>query len=234
MDNISLLKEKIKKLSQDYQKEKKERESAVELSDNDQTAKQQSLSEQSNKINKTQADELTNKRQQLGSVLYEWRAPLRPYKRFNFKVLRFFLAFTLLIGLLFYLFNAYSLLLTFITVIFLIFAFLITPPPAVTNRISLFGIETGDLILHWENFSFFYVEKKFDFFIINLFLYSPVATKIMLVVESEEEKNLIVDILSSVLPYKKNVNRSLFDKFLDFFEELVADNQATSKRVASS
>ncbi|GIW62739.1 MAG: hypothetical protein KatS3mg090_0565 [Patescibacteria group bacterium] len=229
MDSISLLKEKIKKLSQKQTREKESTFTAKK------TLTQSNLehSVEKNEIQKQVAEvkERVNQNRNLDSVLYEWRSPLRPYKRFNFKILRFFIAFTLLISLLLYFFNAYTLLLTFLTIVFLIFAFLITPPPTVVNRISLFGIETGDLILRWEDFSFFYVEKKLGFYIINLFLLGPIASKIMLVVESEEDKDKIVEILSIVLPYKKNIKHGFFDKLFEIFDDLIADNEATSKKV---
>src|SRR3990167_788183 len=85
-----------------------------------------------------------------------WRAPLRPFIKRSQRVMRFYLALTLLISLIIFFLGDRILLLPIWTLLFLFFVLTSTPPPEVDNKITQFSIETAGATLRWEALDYFY------------------------------------------------------------------------------
>ncbi len=167
-------------------------------------------------------------------ILLYWRAPLRPYRRFNFKIFRFFLAVAILLSLIFVFFKAYTLIIPVWTLLFLFFALTVTPPPEVENKITVFGVETAGITVHWESLSYFYFEKKFGYDILNLVSHPPFNVHISMVVPDENVKKAAVLVLSKFLFYKDKPKKTFQDKLIEFFEKIVPEEGPNPSRKAVS
>jgi|GEM_PF-2823038 len=167
-------------------------------------------------------------------ILLYWQAPLRPYRKFNFKIFRFFLALALLLSFIFIFFKAYTLIIPVWTLLFLFFALTVTPPPQVENKITVFGVETAGITAHWESLSYFYFEKKFGYDILNLVSHPPFNVHISMVVPDENVKKAAVFVLSKFLFYKEKPKKTFQDKMIEFFDKFIPDEGSSSSRKAVS
>src|SRR3989338_7402404 len=96
-------------------------------------------------------------------LVFAWQAPLRAYKKRSTGVLRFYLALGFLLSLIAILFGDIILLFPIWAIFFLFYVLTITPSPEVTNKITKFGIESGENIYRWDVLSHFYFLKKFEY-----------------------------------------------------------------------
>jgi hypothetical protein len=172
-------------------------------------------------------------------VIFSWRAPLRPYKKRSKMILRFYVALALLLSLIVFFFGDKILLLPIWTMLFLFYTLTITPPPEVENRITQFGIEAAGVTLRWEELSHFYFTKKFGFYILTIVSRPPHFYHVYVVVPNEELKNKLIDLLSQYLIFKEKPQKSLVDKVVDFFIDLMPDeeievNKSSTPQISSA
>jgi hypothetical protein len=172
-------------------------------------------------------------------VILLWKAPLRPYKKRSKMILRFYIALALLLSLIVFFFGDKILLLPIWAIIFLFYVLTITPPPEVENRITNFGIETDGVTMRWESLSHFYFTKKFGFYVLTVVSHAPYFHHTFMVVPNEELKKRIITILSEYLIYQEKPKKSFTDKLVDFFINLMPDeeekiNQPTAAPAASA
>lgn len=161
-------------------------------------------------------------------VILSWKAPLRPYKRRKDQILRFYLAVALLISLIVFFFGDKILLIPVWAVVFLFYVLTITPPPDVDNKITIFGIETAGVTLRWEGLSFFYYKKRFNFDVLTVVSHAPFYYHAYLVVPDEEIKSKLTTILSEHLIYQEKPQRNFTDKMVDWFSNLLPDDETVS------
>ena len=93
-------------------------------------------------------------------VLYTWKAPLRPYIKRSQKIIRFYIALTLLLSLIIVFFGDVILLIPLWALMFIFYVFTVTPPSEITNKITRFGVETIGTNLRWESLDHFYFTKR--------------------------------------------------------------------------
>lgn len=158
-------------------------------------------------------------------VIFAWRAPLRPYKKRQGQILRFYLALAILISLVVFFFGDKILLIPIWAIIFLFYVLTITPPPEVDNKISLFGIETAGITLRWEALSYFYFKKRFSFDVLTVVSHAPYFYHAYLVIPDEETKNKTIKLLSEHLIYQEKPQKNLTDKLVDWFSALLPDDE---------
>lgn len=158
-------------------------------------------------------------------VIFSWRAPLRPYKKRSSLVLRFYLAITVILSTIVFLFGDKILLIPIWAVLFLFYTLTITPPPVVENKITIFGVETADNTFHFENLSSFYFSKRFDFYTLTIVSRPPYFYHLYLVVPNEEIKKKLINILSQHLIYQEKPKKTLIEKIIDFFSDLLPDEK---------
>ncbi len=157
-------------------------------------------------------------------VIFSWKAPLRPYKKRSKKILRFYIALTLLVALILFFFGDKILIIPAIAVFFAFYVFTVYPPPEVENKITQFGIESAGITVRWEVLSHFYFKKKFNFYLLTLVGHPPFFYHIFLVVPNEEVKKRLIELLSLHLIYQENPQKSLTEKMVDFFINLMPED----------
>lgn len=161
-------------------------------------------------------------------IIFSWKAPLRPYRKRSKKVLRFYLALTFLISLIVFFFGDKILIIPIIAVFFAFYVLTVYPPPEVENKITRFGIESAGITIRWEVLSHFYFKKKFNFYVLTLISHPPFFYHIFLVVPNKEIKNRLINLLTPHLIYQENLKKSLTEKAVDFFVDLMPEDEEDS------
>ncbi len=165
-------------------------------------------------------------------VIYSWKAPLRPYIKRSRRVIRFYLALTLLISLIVFFFGDKILLLPLWTLLFIFYVFTVTPPTEVTHRINQFGVETTGATLRWEALDHFYFFKRFGYDVLVLVTHPPYPYYSYLVVPNNEAKNKVFPLLSEHIIYQEEPRNTFTDKIIDWFTKLIP-NEDEMKEQAS-
>jgi hypothetical protein len=158
-------------------------------------------------------------------VVFSWKAPLRPYKKQSAVILRFYLAVALLLSLIMFFFGDKILLIPIWALVFIFYVLTITPPPEVENKITTFGIEAAGVTLRWEVLSHFYFGKRFGFFTLTVVSRAPYFYHAYLVVQNEETKKKLIEILSDHLVYQEKPQKTITDKMLDWLSNLIPDEE---------
>ena len=158
-------------------------------------------------------------------AILSWKAPLRPYKKKAGRVLRFYLAITLLLSLIIYFIGDKILLIPVWAVVFLFYILTITPPPTIDNIITKFGVETGGITIRWESFSYFYLSSRFNYKMITLVGHPPYNPHVYLILPNDKEKQKkLLDIFTKKLIYKQKPHHDLVEKATSLFLSLVPDD----------
>lgn len=158
-------------------------------------------------------------------VIFKWKAPLRPYRKKNKLILRFYIALSLILSLIFFFFGDKILLIPVWALLFLFYVLTITPPPEVENKITVFGIESAGITIRWEVLSHFYFIKRFNFYVLTIVSHPPFISYIYLVVPNEEIKKKLIEILSEHLIYQEKPQRNLTDKIVDWLTRLIPEEE---------
>jgi len=158
-------------------------------------------------------------------VIYQWRAPLRPYKRRSALILRFYLTVAFLLSAIMFFFGDKILIIPIWALVFLFYVLTITPPPEVDNKITTFGIEAAEVTLRWEFLSHFYFGKRFGFYTLTVVSRAPYFYHAYLVVPSEEIKRRLIGLLSEHLIYQEKPQKTLVDRAIDWFSNLMPDEE---------
>jgi hypothetical protein len=166
-------------------------------------------------------------------VIYEWKAPLRAYKKRGKRILRFYIALALLLSVIVFFFGEHILLIPIWSLLFLFYVLTITPPPEVDNKITQFGIDTAGITLRWEVLSHFYFSKRFNFDILTVVTHGPYYFYSYLVVPNEEVKQHVKKLLSGHLMYQEKPERTFTDKMIDWLTKLIPDDEPDSVQTTS-
>jgi hypothetical protein len=164
-------------------------------------------------------------------VVYQWRAPLRPYKRRSALILRFYLTVAFLLSIIMFFFGDKILIIPIWALVFLFYVLTITPPPEVDNKITTFGIETAGVTARFETLSHFYFGKRFGFYTLTVVSQPPYFYHLYVVIPDEEVKNNLIKILSNHLIYQEKPQKTLTDRMLDFLSSLMPDDEEEERPV---
>lgn len=162
-------------------------------------------------------------------VVYSWQAPLRPYMKRSKKIMRFYLALTLLISLIVFFFGDRILLLPLWTLLFIFYVFTVTPPTEVTHRISQFGVEITGTTLRWEDLDHFYFFQRFGYDVLVLVTHPPFPYYSYLVIPNAETKNKVFSLISEHIIYQEEHRNSFTDKVIDWFTKLIPNEEGEAK-----
>lgn len=158
-------------------------------------------------------------------IIFQWKAPLRAYKKRTKNVLRFYLALALLLSLIVFFFGDKILLVPIWAMLFLFYVLTITPPPEVENKITKFGIETAGVTARWELLSDFYFSKRFGFDVLTIVSHAPYYLHLYMIVPDEETKTQVMHILAEHLIYQEKPERTITDRMIDWFSKLMPDDE---------
>ena len=148
---------------------------------------------------------------------------MRAYKKRSVGVLRFYMALATLLSLIVFFFGDRILVMPIWALMFLFYVLTITPPPDVDNKITKFGIVTGDNTYRFDFLSHFYFIKKFDYNVLVVVSHSPYFYHIYLVVKNKEMVPEIIKVLSKHLVYQENPRKTFTDKLTDILTSLMPD-----------
>lgn len=158
-------------------------------------------------------------------LIYAWKAPLRPYKKRSPIIIRFYLSVALILSVTLYFFGDRVLLLPIWALLFLFYILTITPPMEVENRITKFGIEAMSVTIRWENISYFYFSKRFNYSILTIVSHPPYNIHTYLVIPDDEIKKHVMSILSEHTIYVAQPKKGLVERIVDALSALVPDDE---------
>lgn len=158
-------------------------------------------------------------------IIFSWKAPLRAYKKRSAGVLRFYIALALLLSLIVFFVGEKVLILPIWAIMFLFYVLTITPPPEIENKITQFGIQTGDLIFRWEVLSHFYIIKKFDYHVIVIVSIAPYYYHLYLVVKDDLTLKKVTDLLSHYLIFHDKPRKTFTDRLIEWFSKLMPEEE---------
>ncbi len=158
-------------------------------------------------------------------VLFDWKAPLRPYKKRSAIIVRFYVAVALLLSAIMFFFGDKILLIPIWSLVFLFYVLTITPPPEVENKITAFGIEAAGVTLRWESLSHFYFGKRFGFNTLTVVSRAPYFYHAYMVIPKDEDKQIVLTILSAHIMYQEKPQKTLTDKLLDALSAIIPDDE---------
>ena len=164
-------------------------------------------------------------------VLYTWKAPLRPYIKRSQKIIRFYIALTLLLSLIIVFFGDVILLIPLWALMFIFYVFTVTPPSEITNKITKFGVETIGTNLRWESLDHFYFTKKFGYEILTLVTRPPYDFHTYLVIPSSQIKDIVIRRLSKHIIYQEEPTKTTIDKIIDSLSRLVPHEEGENEGV---
>jgi hypothetical protein len=158
-------------------------------------------------------------------VLYQWRAPLRAYKKRSKNVLRFYIAVALLLTILVFFLGDRVLMVPIWAVLFLFYLLTITPPPIIENKITKFGIETASITLRWDILSHFYFTKRFGFSILTIVTEAPYYMHTYLIIPDEKIKKDVTRILAEHIMFQEVPKLGLMEKMINALSYLIPDDE---------
>lgn len=158
-------------------------------------------------------------------VLYEWKAPLRAYKKQSKGVMRFYIALALLLSVLIVLIGDRILILPIWASLFIFYALTVTEPPNITHKITHFGIQTEASIYPWEDLSFFYYTKRLDYYSIAIVTTRIYPSTLYLVVTDEKQLKKVVEILAQHLVFQDRPRQTITDRILQFFSSFMPQEE---------
>ena len=164
-------------------------------------------------------------------VLYSWKAPLRPYIKRSQKIIRFYIALTLLLSLIIVFFGDIILLIPLWALMFIFYVFTVTPPSEISNKITRFGVETVGTSLRWETLDHFYFTKRFGYEILTLVTHAPYDFHTYLVIPSNDIKDAVINRLSKRIIFQDEPTKTTIDKIIDWLSRLVPHEEGENEGV---
>lgn len=156
-------------------------------------------------------------------VVYTWTAPLRAYKKKPAGVFRFYFAVAVLLSIISIFLREYLLTIPIWSTMFLIYALTITPPHDIINTITKFGLQTGSNTYRWEELSYFYFIKKFDYHLLVVFTKLTFGHPVYLVIPNEDTKHQVLHLLAEHLVYQESPQKTFADKMAEWLTSLMPE-----------
>jgi hypothetical protein len=162
-----------------------------------------------------------------------WSAPLRPFKKRSFVLIRFFFAIALILSAIVFFVGDLITILPIWAILFLFYIFAITPPPIVENRVTALGIETGGgIVLRWNALSYYYFTERLGYTICVVVGHSPYNTHTYLVVDTSETRTALDRVLAEHLMRVSKPPKTFVDKAVSVFSSLVPEvSDATTANI---
>lgn len=157
-------------------------------------------------------------------ILYQWKAPLRPFKKRTVALMRFFVALALLLSAFIFFFGDLVTLLPLWAMLFLFYVFAITPPPIVESRLTRFGVESAGVFIRWEMLSHYYFVERFGYTVLTLVTHGPYYAHTYLVLPDLTTQKQAAAILSKHLMYLSKPPRTLTDKLISLLSHLIPED----------
>lgn len=152
------------------------------------------------------------------TVLLEWQAPNRPFKKRNRQYYTTIGVIVFLICMILFFAGQFLPIAVVIAVAFLAYVLSAVPPEMVTNRITTYGVRADDNLYHWDEFGRFWFTEKYHQKLLH-FEVTRFPGELTLVVTDQDEAEL-KDILGTVLINEKPPLGS-FDKAAQWLQEKV-------------
>jgi hypothetical protein len=148
-------------------------------------------------------------------ALLSWSAPGRPYKKRGRQFFVTALLIATLIEVILFLFGQYLFMLVVASLVFVGFAFAITPPKNFHYRISSQGVRVEDRFYIWDELYDFYFrtrEGEDILFVRTLAIYPGALVISLGDISKEQVKNALIP----YLPYREYVKPTFVDKSADW------------------
>lgn len=130
-------------------------------------------------------------------LIHEWKAPSRPFKKHEKQFYTTVGTIVLLIALILFFAGQVLPVAVVLSVGFLVYVTTSIPPTDIENKITTYGIWTGDDFYYWEEMGRFWFTKKYDDKILHVEI-ARFPNRLTILIDPEEE-TIIAEMLSVVL-----------------------------------
>lgn len=128
-------------------------------------------------------------------VLFEWVAASRPYKKRDKEFYTTIGVIVFLVSLILFFAGQFLFIAVVVSLAFVAYVLNTVPPEKVHNRITTFGIRTGDQLFYWEELGRFWFTEKYKTEMLHLETARAFPGVLLLLLDSvnkEEIKNIMV------------------------------------------
>jgi len=152
------------------------------------------------------------------TLLLEWQAPVRPYKKRNRQYYVTIVIIVFLISLILFFAGQFLPIAVVIAVAFLGYVLSAVPPGMVTNRITTYGIRTDEALYYWEEMGRFWFSEHFGQKMVHIEV-ARFPNHLTLLLGDLTEENM-TEILSEVLLHEKPLPTA-FEKAANWLQEKI-------------
>lgn len=162
--------------------------------------------------NKVAHPEEPLKRMHRDSILCEWDAPVRIFKRQGKEYFSTLLAVVFLFTLAFLFLKEFLLIGLVFTLAFFLYVLGTVKPEKVKNQLTKKGIINGRNFFRWEELTDFWTDKKHGHTIVHIIMPLRMPGRVILLLEKERESEILATLAEKLVyhehPYKSWVDRA--------------------------
>ncbi len=152
------------------------------------------------------------------TLLFEWEAPSRPYKKKNRQYFVTISMIVVLISLILFFAGQFLPIAVVIAVAFLQYVLSAVPPDVIVNRITTYGIHSDNTMFYWEELGRFWYTNKYSQRLLHLEV-ARFPHQMTLLIDPQKEQE-VTDLLSQVLLQERPLPTA-FDKAAAWLEEKI-------------
>ncbi len=160
-------------------------------------------------------------------ILFEWTAPSRPFKKQSREFYRTALAIVLLLVVILFFVREIMLIITILSIFFVVYALSSVPPELLKNKITTLGIQTGEHFHKWEEMHEFWFDTRAgqSMLVVRMLWGFPTHLQLLLGNASQDE---IKKLLTDKLPFKEKPERTFLDKASEWLVAKIPLERTTS------
>ena len=155
-------------------------------------------------------------KREIEKVLYEWKAPARPFKRRNRDFWITAIAIAVIVGLILFLVEGFMPVLLVIALVFLFYVMNSVKPEEVAYKITNYGVKFADKLTPWNMMSRFWFTRRFDSKLL-VFEANVISGRLELVVDGADEDK-ITKVLAKYVVHEE-APASYLDKTANWFSK---------------
>ncbi len=152
-------------------------------------------------------------------ILVTWEAPIRPYKKRDREYYATIASIAFLLGVILLLMKEFLLIGVVFAFAFLSYVLASVPPQNIKHQLTSKGIITDNKLFIWENLSYFWLDKKWNFNLIYIKTKNLIPNHLILLSDPHQH-SLILKILKQHLEFNRP-EPSFVDKASKWLQEKV-------------
>ncbi len=163
--------------------------------------------------------------------LYVWKAPNRPFKKRNREFFTTVFLIVFLVSLILFFANQFLPIAVVMALGFLTYVLASVPPDMIENKITTYGLHSGEHMVYWFEMGRFWFTKKFGLYIMHVET-SRFPFRVMMLF-SEGEKAHVEQHMKQYL-LEESPKPTMIDKAADWLQEKIPLDRETQQTASKS